>query len=95
VPQPMGSAPPTSSPMCSRRRPSYLPRGGVGQVGALHPGAGAPLKGLLAPLRVDLGATPEVGLDVGEPCAGVGVGGECPLGLDAPAVVLVIGAVTL
>ena len=72
-----------------------LAPGAVGQVGALHPGAGVLLEGLLAPVRVDPGATSEVGLGVGQPGAGVGLGGERPLGVDPPALVLVVGPVTL
>ena len=72
-----------------------LAPGAVGQVGALHPGAGVLLEGLLAPVRVGPGAPSKVGLGVGQPGAGVGLVAKRPLGVDTPALVLVVGAVTL
>jgi hypothetical protein len=50
----------------------------VGQVGALHPSLGVVLEGLLAPVRVDPGAPPEVGLGVGQPGAGVALVANVP-----------------
>ena len=60
---------PNVGKMCNRSRPFVLAPGAVGQVGALHPVLGVVLERLLAPVRVGPGATPKVGLGVGQPGA--------------------------
>ena len=67
--------------------------GAAGQVAANHTVAGVVVEGFLASARVDPGATSEVGLGRVRP--GVALGGECPLRIDASALVLVVGPVAL